>query len=158
MGLSLLFQYPAMSLPPIAPLFLIVAKSRPHLPHLVLFWILCKFHPHFEGPDLLLPEYIHPDGQGDEGTRVDVGRMIDRQPEHGIVYVAGRVEDVKIVVHDLGHEEAGAVGRYIDDPPGKRTGEDLVVFLVHHMDLQGEKIGDAFGSAVFNVHKGQVFC
>jgi len=158
MGLSLLFQYPAVSLPPIAPLFLIVAKSRPHLPHLVFFRILCEFHPHFEGPDLLLPEDIHPDGQGDEGTRVDVRRVIDRQPEYCIVCVAGRVENVKIVVHDLGHEQAGAVGRYIDDPPGKRTGEDLVVLLVHHMDLQGEKLGDAFGSAVFNVHKGQVFC
>ena len=83
------FKYPAMPLPPITPLFLIFAKCRSNLPHLFLFRIFHEFHPHFEGPDLLLAEHVHPDGQGDKGAQVDVRRLVDGKPERGIVCVAG---------------------------------------------------------------------
>ena len=147
-----------MPLPPAAPLFLIGVKRGPHLLHLFLFRILCEFHPHFEGADLLLTEQIHPDRQGGEGVWMDVRGVIDRESEQGIVCVAGRVEDVKSISHDLGHEEAGAMGRNVNDPAGKGSGNDLTVLLAHHMHVKGEEVSDSFRSTVFDIHMRQVFC
>ena len=156
MGLALLFQYPAVSLPPIAPLFLIGAKSRPHLPHLVFFRILCEFHPHFEGPDLLLPEEVHPDGDSGKDAIVNVWRVIDRYLQHGVAGVAGGIEKVEAVVEDLGHEQAGAVAGNVYNATGKGTGEGLAVIFVHGMHFDGQVVDNAFGFALFDAHKGPV--
>lgn len=139
--------------PPTRPLFLIGLKSLLQFLYLVHFWISCKFDPHFERSDLVLPEEVHPDGDGCEDVSIAARWLLDCYLQHGVAGVTGGIEEVKTVVKDLSHEQAGAVAGDVYNAAGKGTGDKLGVGSVHRMHFDGQVIDNAFGFALFDAHE-----
>jgi hypothetical protein len=53
------------------------------------------------------------------------------------------MKDMKGVLHDLAHQQAGAVPGEVNNPTGKRTGQNAVVRITDHTYFNGEKINQA---------------